>query len=392
MKSLIVLNGPIKSDKEKWVEEQGLSNFHVNIDYLKRLYYKPEMKGNREYLARSFDEAVYRRFIEVLNYRLGSGCLCVVDSEGEWYSLIEDLAKIYGYTVFWKCTEVPKKIQIDKSAPYKEPTKQALEEMLKFYREFDREGKNIIEQYEEVDRFWTGRRRNYRYIHPTDSLLFVSDVHSNIDKVNQLPTANNTVFLGDYVDGLVKGGSRKVVDELIKCTDNRKFWIEGNHELRLRRFLGYLMLKNKGRRLASEILYREINSDFLETTGKEFDDIKLPGKYLEDLNKKLIPYLILNYRGRKYLCSHSGLNDLSQICPKYIGTLISTNRNIDRQDREYSKRYNKENIVSVHGHCKYSDGVNVFKYRNVINLDTENETKLNYLYMDNETRKLCILE
>ena len=43
MKSLIILKGLAKLKKLRWVEKEGLQNFFLDLDTLKKLYSKPEL-------------------------------------------------------------------------------------------------------------------------------------------------------------------------------------------------------------------------------------------------------------------------------------------------------------------------------------------------------------
>ena len=43
MKSLIILKGVAKTEKLRWVEREGLKNFFLDIDVLKKLYSSPEL-------------------------------------------------------------------------------------------------------------------------------------------------------------------------------------------------------------------------------------------------------------------------------------------------------------------------------------------------------------
>ena len=63
MKSLIILRGLSKFEKDSWLKRERLLNFLVDIEAFKRLYYKPEYKGGRDFLVRSLDDLIYRRTI-----------------------------------------------------------------------------------------------------------------------------------------------------------------------------------------------------------------------------------------------------------------------------------------------------------------------------------------
>ena len=107
MRSLIILKGLVKSDKQNWVKREGLMNFFLDIDYIKKLFYRPDYKGSKEFLTRSFDDVVYKVFLQALCSRLSTGTLVVIDIDNDSVSSIEDLAFIFGYTVFYHVESTP---------------------------------------------------------------------------------------------------------------------------------------------------------------------------------------------------------------------------------------------------------------------------------------------
>ena len=82
MKTLIVLKGLVKKQKLEWVKKQGLEQFFLDYDEIRRLYSTPELITRKDSVLNfAFSDTVYRRFIEVFCGRLGKGCLVVVDIE-----------------------------------------------------------------------------------------------------------------------------------------------------------------------------------------------------------------------------------------------------------------------------------------------------------------------
>jgi len=107
MRSFVILKGLVKEEKRNWILKEGLSSFFLDIDNLRSLYFKPDYKGDRDYLVNSFDELVYSRFIEVVCTKASTGTLIVVDMEDESTAILEQLARIFGYTVFYKVFPIP---------------------------------------------------------------------------------------------------------------------------------------------------------------------------------------------------------------------------------------------------------------------------------------------
>jgi hypothetical protein len=84
MKSLIILKGVAKTEKLRWVEREGLKNFFLDIDVLKKLYSSPELLVPfKEVLNKSYGDTVYSEFLKVFITKLSKGCLIVLDPENE---------------------------------------------------------------------------------------------------------------------------------------------------------------------------------------------------------------------------------------------------------------------------------------------------------------------
>jgi predicted phosphodiesterase len=255
-----------------------------------------------------------------------------------------------------------------------------------------------VNQYSDLERYWKYELKERRI--PIDgSVLHVSDIHSHYRILNdEVPSPEDyslTVFVGDYIDGPEVGGSRKIIDQILSYSEDDIVFLEGNHELRLRKYLGYLLFKSRGRKVVSEILLEEIPDEFLETTAKEFKDL-LPfeaHEMLDKLNKILKDFVIYSRGDCTYICTHSGLRWLEQLSPKYIGSVIYSNKNVDRIDKAFSDSYKTQNIFSIHGHCSYPSGLDFLKYDRVVNIDVENENCINYFINEKNNKfKLCILK
>ena len=107
MRTLIILKGLVKSFKQKWVREQGLDNYFLDMDVLRKMYSCPDLATpEREILGKSFGDTVYKRFMEILNIRMSKGCLVIVDMDQEPCQVLETLALIYGYTVFYVIQDI----------------------------------------------------------------------------------------------------------------------------------------------------------------------------------------------------------------------------------------------------------------------------------------------
>lgn len=383
MKTLIILRGLSKSEKESWLKKERLFNFLVDIDSFKKLYYKPEFKGGRDFLVRSLDDLVYRRTIEVLVSRM-NGSLVVLDWGLDSTIAIEQLARVLGYTVFYKLFQVPKDYLCDLKK-YQDPryipkSKDQLQEIVDKFNEQDYSDKNIINSYKDIDKYWDKSTPVFK-IRGKSGVLHISDLHSHwsILKNKLMPQINKnylTIFLGDYIDGLEEGGSRLSMEYVLRETRDNIIFLEGNHEARLRKYLGWKALKSQ-KKIISETLYNDIPKDFLDQTAKEFDDIGVAEcwQWIDNINNKLTESLLYERLDNKFICSHCGLKWIEQMNPKYIGSLVNTGKHIEKTDEFFSKKYSEKNFWSIHGHCHYSN-LNFSMYPNVFNLDPPDEKKV----------------
>lgn len=382
MRSLIILRGLVKQSKLSWVKREGLWNFFIDIDCIKRLFYRPDYKGSREFLTRSYDDVVYRVFMQSLCSHLSTGCLVVVDSENESLTTIEDLAIIFGYHVFYHVESTPNdyvgKNRKYCTHQYLVPTRDTLAKQKLEFENWDSSDKTLISTYQDIIHYWGPLCP----IKVTGDVLVVGDIHSNYKILtSQCPEPSDyemTVFLGDYIDGPEVGGSRKMLEMIFQCTNPSILFLEGNHELRLRKWLGSLLMKNKNKKILEDLLKSDINPEFLETTSKEFIGADII-KTLTYLNEKLREFVIYQRGDTTYYLSHAGIRWIDQLSPKFVGNLIYSNKNPNKTDREFSNQYYYDGFVSIHGHCKYPEGLNFSKYNGVYNIDTENDSVVNYL-------------
>lgn len=400
MKSLIILKGLVKTSKEEWVYSQGLENFFLDIDVVRRLYSTPELvTPNSCVLGRSFGTQVHQKFMEILCTRLSKGCLIVIDMEGEATTTAETLATIFGYEIFYVIQPIPQDY-CAKPKKYSIPwyvtkKREDLELEVKNFLNLHFDSKNKIYEYQDLLDYWKNKEAVVN-LTKDNRVLHVSDIHSNYSlfkKIN-LYDYDYIICHGDYIDGPEVGGSRKMMDEILKSPPSTRklWWVEGNHELRLRRYLGWKYLKDGGKKYIADNLLSDIPEEFILTTGKEFDDLG-PGEawnYIKDMNKKLRTHVLLERDEEVFICTHAGLKYTDQIQPKYIGNVIYGNRDMDRYDREFSGRNKRNNVTSIHAHCKYPSGWCVNKYPGVFNIDPENETKV--VTLENNNWKVCLLE
>lgn len=399
MKSLIILKGLVKDEKLNWVKSEKLENYLVDINVIRKLYAIPELLyPGREVLNKSFGDLVYRRFIEVMCTKMSKGGLVVVDSENEAISFLETAALIFGYTIFYVTKEIPKDYVSNgrkyTNNYYQTKRKSELEHDIILYNNIQVDNSRVIKSYSDVLNYW----KNKRKIYTQENILHVSDLHSNFSLFNKLPKFSSydlVIFYGDYIDGPEKNGSRKITDRIIKDKKEKLLWLEGNHELRLRKYLGYLMLREGNtKKELKEYLLRTLPEEFLTTTAKEYNDLdsNKAKVYLDKLNQRLNMFVCLSIDKTRYICSHAGIKYIEQLDPRYVGTLVYGSRDMNRFDKEFSEINKNNNLWSIHAHCQYPDSWEVSRFPKVINLDPPTEKEV--IYAEQETNKwnICALK
>lgn len=403
MRSIIILKGLVKEKKRRWVQREKLQSFLLDISDARKLFYRPEFKGEREFLTKSYDDVVYRVFIKALCSHLSTGCLVVVDMDQESTTTIEEIAFSFGYEIFYHVDSTPADY-VGKHSKYRDPnyiipTKDTLKKQVsEFKHQVELIKGRRINTYEDVELYW--KSIIHPIVLPNDaSILHVSDIHAHWNLfTKKVPGAENfnlTVYLGDYIDGSEVGGSRAFIDLLCNDTRENVIYLEGNHELRLRKYLCFILLKSRGKKIASEVVLNEIPGEFLMSTAIEFNDLSSAEVYgmLWRMNHRLKTHFIYDRDDCRYICTHAGLRWLEQLSPKFIGNVIYSSKNSDRVDECFSRKYYKDGFYSIHGHCAYPSGFCFERYNGVVNIDAEEECNLNYfINKPKNDFELCILK
>ena len=407
MKTLIILKGLVKRDKLDWVKNQGLELFFLDYSAIRNLYSAPELlTPNRNILNFSYSDTVYRRFIEILSLRMSKGCLIVLDVENLTSNIIETLAEVYGYKIFWVVNQIPKDY-LKEPGKYNDlmfPQKSKLEykkDVLNYNNSLARISVyDRITSYAQVEKYWDNIRAQYNTstLGPNFRMVtHVSDIHSNYDLFksveDQVKSSDLSIMYGDYIDGPCAGGSRTMLDYALRDRSYNVVWLEGNHEARIRKYLGAKFFDSIGKSFISDTLRTGLVPDFLDITAQEFSDLT-PEEgldYIRRMNRKLKLFHIISIpsENTEYICTHSGFRYLDQLTPKFIGNVVYGSRNMEKVDRTFSDKVGKvESKWSLHAHCKYPEW-QVSKYPKVMNIDPIDDHEIVVMTQTLKGWKVC---
>lgn len=350
MKTLLLIKGLSKPQIKSWIKEQGLEKHYLDFASYQNFYSQYEWDSPGKIITKfSYSDLVVKRFIEVLNLKMTKGHMIVLDTDSIGIKTVKALSTVYGYTVFSKSLDIPSDY-INNYTYYSEGEQYEEKKVGEKIKQFLSQNPVGIKVNDFNDIF------QYFINHETvielsnkDTALFVSDLHSNYSLYRKLSRehASCTILLGDYIDGLEKGGSKKLIEQIGK--DENSIWIEGNHEISLRKYLGSIIYPD----LLKEFYEKTAYSDFKEKTQEEFAYLeKDPNKAVDllgRLNKYLVEYVFLKLPEKTIVCSHCGIRNIQQLDPCYISSVVYGSHGYsDINDSIFSKTLIGIFIQSMH--------------------------------------------
>lgn len=414
--------GLVEKQKSDWVDSEDLRRFYINYNIFKIFYSNPSISKSIQVLklTRSQEKEAQEAFLRVLSIRMESGCLVVIDKGNIKTGLITTMAKVYGYSVFYKVFPIPQDyiVKPDKysSSLFEKKKREDLQEEVNKFLNIQLNGCNLIDSYIQVEDYYktdpSGRTTYLGLTLDSSDVYVFSDIHGNyslLEKaLNMVGKDSLKIFLGDYIDGEEPGGSRKVIDFInnISMYDSNYLFLEGDHEIKLMKYLYCISKKNSKSDPLRKIFIESLPEEWLQTTAKEFDDLeeRKAGELLNGLRRKLFSSLKVTYKNCIYYITHAGLYNLNQLSPKFIGSVIyeSSDDMIDI-DRSFSKTMHKNyGMWSIHGHCKYRDYQDlpskedgISRFAGVINLDPQTEKgidKPEIILFDLKNSTSCIVQ
>lgn len=396
MKTLLLIKGLSKLQIKNWIREENLEQYYLDFSQFQSLYSQSEWDAPGKINTKlSYSDLVMKRFIEILNLKMTKGHMVILDTDLIGQKNLKALCTIYGYTIFTKMMDIPSDYivnyqyysngEVYSEKKVGEKIKQFLSQVAFGIR---------INKFQDIINYFIENEPVIKLDRKGDTALFVSDLHSNYSLYNQLPRDRSTftVFLGDYIDGDEIGGSKKLINCLGK--DKNCIWLEGNHEVNLRKYLGSIIYPD----LLKDFYDKTVYSKFKETTEREFKDLDISKAttLLNDLNKYLVEYAFIQFPDKTMICTHCGLKSVEQLDPRYISSIIYGSHGYSDINDAYFNKNGEDGLISIHAHCKYScsteeAGVTNQKFKKVINLDPLDKSIVSYCLINNTGQGICHL-
>lgn len=365
MRNLIVLRGAPGAGKTSWVKKYALEDYTLSTDSLRRLYSSPAMTLDGWGIHQV--KEIFPLMMEVLEYRMKRGETIILDAthyKNTYINKYRDLANSYNYKIYVKTFDVPLEELLERNKT--RGTESVPEEVIKKFYGGITEGKipDYAEEFpDSVDpkcEIPKGFEPNYFPLKTKmtpldfyDRVHHIGDVHGCYDQLMEFMNSCNEkdafIFVGDLLDRGPENG--KVLQfALDNCHKPNFFFVEGNHERWIRRWL-------RGKSLSNEFEFNTL------------PQIKhLPIGAVRAFVKKLVPYVYYTYGNRLCLVTHGGLARLplnmellaADQCIRGVGDY---NDDIDKVWSDWSK-----GIVQIHGH-RNLHGLSPNPYFRSYNLD-----------------------
>ena len=352
MRTLVLLRGAPGCGKTTWIRENGLSNYTLSADDIRKLYASPMLlpDGNCA-ISQWNDKVVWKTLFEILENRMKNGDFTVIDacnSKTAEMTRYRDLAHEYRYRIYCVDFTSIDINEVKRRNAEREPLKQVPEEYIdRVYSRFETQ-----QIPSGVVRILPEEYRQRVYVEPFDmsqykKIVHVGDIHGCYDRLMEaVPEIEDDVgyiFLGDYCD---RGpDSAKVIAYLLSIYRKPNVCLlEGNHERHL-----WDWANNRASR----------SKEFEYKTRPQLERAGIDKKAVRDLYRKMRQCSWYLYQGEQVFCTHGGIPN-------------------------YKKSFNRPDFIPAHqmthGVGQYEDVVavtnsfnemgdmwQVFGHRNVLN-------------------------
>lgn len=362
MRVFLMLRGVPASGKSTFIKANHLERFTVESDLVRQLYNGLKHNDNGKLVIPQNNGGIIWETIDtILETRMKGGELVVLDATNlreQAYKKYKKLAKTYNYRFF----------VVDFTPDFNDFTEkqQYLNQILERNRkrlQYKRVSEEIIrrhldsatnktyintsvlikpEEYEEKVLYRKYDLNKYKTIN------LYSDLHGNYttfkNAIGEIKEDEFYILLGDYVD---RGFENKEVIEWLYENIERKnmVFLQGNHE----RWLKYH---------ANGEIDKIKSKEYLYETKPEIESLENWEHKIKTIAKKLQQLYYFEYAGKKYLCTHSGVNYFDERMINYSEDEVTYARgNQDLVAKKFKENLEEQRITNtynIHGHISFS--------------------------------------
>lgn len=381
MKTLLILKGVMGSGKSTFVQENNLENYTISPDELRKLYGGIDVDINgKDCIPFNINPTIFKALFEMVEFRMKKGSFIVIDAmhlTNDLINVYRDLAKKYKYSVYVKVFDLTLNELLDRNNKREILKRLDTSIIEKNFNKFDKKVPSWCKEINNVSEildFYTYNADNYK------DIKVIGDLQGCYSVLKENVTFNDDtlyIFVGDFFDRGIENDKVYVLLKEIYKNDN-VILLEGNHE----------------RHLFDYVYGNEIRStEFLTNTLVQLltvDKESVLKKYLKDIYKRTRQLLKLEFNGKKYLISHTGVTGIYKDI-----LLYNTNdfiRGVGGYDIEIGELYtnnihlyNDYKQIHGHRHCENAensicleDKVEFGGNLRVYHIEKDNETLLEY--------------
>lgn len=368
MRKLIILRGLPGSGKSTFISKMGLKDYTLSLDEFRMRCMSPmrNFEGDRVNPMNTKSGVPYDLFYKILENRLECGAFTIIDATNLRRSNInyyKALAEKYRYTIsVVDFTDIP--VEQAKKQNLERLTKNIVPDEVfdRFVSYLNDEKNKLPNTIKKIDRDMFFDEIKYKPIDLSEyeKVYIIGDIHACYTCLSEFfekypfSKKNYYIFLGDYLERGIE--NTKTLQFMIDLSKRKNVTcLFGNHE---RYLWGW----------ANDIEVSH-NNKFKEKIVPELEE-NFQKKEVRRFCRRLVDAAYFCYGNKKYICTHAGVNyipDVFDVSEQFYCNVGSYD-DIYEYDGMFNKRYEKNNLVSIHGHAN-PKGLSAHEFENVFNLE-----------------------
>lgn len=361
MNVITILRGCPAVGKSTFVRENGLGDYTLSLDEIRKLFNSPYDDINelgeltKSTYAKS-DKLKFELLIQLAENRMTKGEYIVVDAQNidtKWVKQLKDLANKYHYRMnvvdFMEGMKLEDIIRNNQGRTSYEHVPESV-----IHKQFERASIVPIPSYlnkitkDEFEDTLIWKSEN---LDSYKKVVVIGDVHGSCTVLKELigeTLSEDTfyIFLGDLFDRGIE--NTEVFEFLYKHKDAENLvLLKGNHETHLYRYVRSQRINNQRTR---------------EETIAEFEKNGIDKRRIKYFLRKFQAFFAFNYQGKEYICNHGGvLSKQLNVLDKGLYKMMTLNEDslitgiggyeydIDKEFSEEQKQ-SENPIYQFHGH------------------------------------------